>query len=94
LVDWDLLAFGASIIEIGRCINNLELELIFHAVHVSVCWDYCEVPDPEILPQRRIIGQDPTALVDSDEFIGYLREYYDKYRIIFLICVGRYFVGD
>ena len=37
LVDWDLLAFGASVIEIGRCIDNLEIELIVNAVHVSVC---------------------------------------------------------
>jgi hypothetical protein len=38
-----------------------------------------------MLPLSRIIGQDAIVLVNNYEFIGLLREYYDKDRVIFLI---------
>lgn len=71
MIYWDLLAFGLPIIEIGLCIDNLELELIVHAVHVCVCEDYREVPGPEIPPLRRVVGQLPPFLVYTDKFIDF-----------------------
>lgn len=89
LVDWDYLALGFVLIEVGGCVDNLEFELIVRAVHVSVCQNDCKVPGPKMFPLSRKIGQEPFFLVYFDEFIGFLWDYYDRYRIILIICVGR-----